>query len=313
MKSLLVLSCTIALATLVGFPQPRVALPISKNNLGMTFVTLPAGVFRQGSPETPQEISKVFGQPERFIRGEMPQHIVKISKPYDIAIHEVTVGQFRAFIKATGYKTDAERNGMGGVHLLARKPEYIWSSPGFVQTEDHPVTQVSWNDADAFCRWLSKKENRTYRLPTEAEWEYACRAGTTTRFYFGDDPEQMVNYANVTDARFAAEFPERRATCIRGNDGFLFTAPVGKFKANSFGLHDMHGNIAEWCADRYAPDAYTAQTETDPTGPPSGHTRVIRGGSFGAGPVHARSATRSGVVPDAAIDVLGFRIVRNKE
>ena len=131
------------------------------------------------------------------------------------------------------------------------------------------MVNVSWNDAVAFCKWLSKKEGKTYRLPTEAEWEYACRAGTTTRYYSGDDPETLAKVGNVADAALKAKFPDWKYT-IKANDGYVFTAPVGKFKPNAFGLYDMHGNAWQWCADWYGADYYATSPLDDPTGPDSG-------------------------------------------
>ncbi len=109
------------------------------------------------------------------------------------------------------------------------------------------MVNVSWNDAVAFCKWLSKKEGNTYRLPTEAEWEYACRAGTTTRYYSGDDPETLAKVGNVADATAKAKFPDWKYT-IKASDGYVFTSPVGSFQPNAFGLYDMHGNAWQWCA-----------------------------------------------------------------
>ena len=150
---------------------------------------------------------------------------------------------------------------------------------------DHPVVYVSWNDADEFCKWLSKKEGKTYRLPTEAEWEYACRAGTKTRYSFGDDPQELVRYANAADQ-------DRKKLCpgcnvmipsfdasgkptgkkipfpfLAGSDGFAWTAPVGKYKPNAFGLYDMHGNGWEWCSDWFDEHYYEKSPVDDPTGP----------------------------------------------
>ena len=135
--------------------------------------------------------------------------------------------------------------------------KYSWRNTGFEQTDEHPVVNVSWNDAVAFCKWLSKKEGKTYRLPTEAEWEYACRAGTTTRYYSGDDPETLAKVGNVADAALKAKFPDWKYT-IKASDGYVFTAPVGKFKPNAFGLYDMHGNAWQWCADWYGEEYYCA-------------------------------------------------------
>ncbi len=157
--------------------------------------------------------------------------------------------------------------------------EYSWRNTGFEQTDEHPVVNVSWNDAVAFCKWLSRKEGKTYRLPTEAEWEYACRAGTTTRYYSGDDPETLAKVANVADAAAKAQFPDWNHG-IKASDGYVFTSPGGQFKPNAFGLYDMHGNVSQWCSDWYSEDYYTKSPTDDPTGPDSGIERVLRGGCW---------------------------------
>ncbi len=173
------------------------------------------------------------------------------------------------------------------------------------------MVNVSWNDAVAFCKWLSKKEGKTYRLPTEAEWEYACRAGTTTRYYSGDDPETLAKVGNVADATAKAKFPDWKYT-IKANDGYVFTAPVGKFKPNAFGLYDMHGNAWQWCADWYGAEYYATSPADDPTGPDSGDDRVLRGGSWFDGPYATRSAGRYWISPDVRNDIAGFRVARTQ-
>ena len=158
--------------------------------VGIKLVLIPKGMFTMGSNE---------------LRSEKPIHQVRITKDSYMAIHPVTVGQFRAFVKDTKYKTEAEA-GKGGDGFdtatlwLAMKPEFTWRNPGFEQADDHPVVLVSWTDAMKFCKWLSKKEGRTYRLPTEAEWEYACRAETRTRYSCGDTDESLKGHANLADA-----------------------------------------------------------------------------------------------------------------
>ena len=168
---------------------------------------------------------------------------------------------------------------------------------------------VSWNDAVEFCKWLSEKEGREYRLPTEAEWEYACRAGTTTRFYCGDDEDKLLSIGNVADAMLRKIY-ERATWALEGEDGYAFTAPVGKFRANSLGLYDMHGNVWEWCQDWYAKDYYGNSPENDPTGPAMGSSRVIRGGSWNYDPGFCRSANRSRDTPGDRSSNLGFRVAR---
>lgn len=156
---------------------------------------------------------------------------MRITKPFYLGAYEVTVGEFRKFVEDSGYKTDAEKDGIdswafntktGKLEPEGRKPEYTWRNPGWEQTDDHPVVNVTWNDAVAFCEWLSRKEGATYRLPTEAEWEYACRAGTTTRFWSGDDPETLAAAGNVRDATAKAKFPDWRDAIFKERSVRLF-------------------------------------------------------------------------------------------
>ena len=195
---------------------------------------------------------------------------------------------------------------------IARKPEFNWRHLGFVQEIYHPVVNVSWNDATAFCKWLGhqRKEGKTYRLPTEAEFEYACRAGTTTRYYCGDNPEDLVKVANVADAAFAekilASFGKEMlekapavGLTLKGNDGFAFSSTVGRFRPNAFGLYDMHGDAATWCSDWYAKDYYANSPTDDPQGPPKGTEHMIRGGGYGTAPFRCRSARHSHYDPCA--------------
>jgi len=185
-------------------------------------------------------------------------------------------------------------------------PEGSWRKVCFEQTDEHPVVGVSWNDATAFCEWLSRKEGKTYRLPTEAEWEYACRAGTTTQYWNGDDPEDLALIGNVADAKGKAQFPDWMA--IRGSDGYVYTAPVGKFRSNGFGLYDMHGNVRERCADWWAKGYYAVSPTEDPPGPETGSYRVVRGGSWLDGAGSCRAAAHGGHEPQDRFDLLGFRV-----
>src|SRR5262249_5278878 len=161
---------------------------------------------------------------------EHPQHEVRITRPFYLGVTEVTRGQFRLFVDEEGYRTEAEKDGKGGYgwneekKTFEQNPRYTWQSPGFEQTDEHPVVNVSWNDAQAFVGWLSRKEGETYRLPTEAEWEYACRAGTTTRYSCGDDPEGLVAVGNIADETAKVKYPDW--TTIAARDGFVYTAPV---------------------------------------------------------------------------------------
>ncbi len=286
----------------------------------MKMVLIPAGEFMMGSSESAEELAKAFAAwnatPESF-KAEYPAHRVRITKPFYLGAHEVTVGQFRKFVDDSGYKTDAEKDGKGGSGYKngkpdGQKPEYHWRNAGFEQTDEHPVVNVSWNDAVAFCEWLSRKEGKTYRLPTEAEWEYACRAGSTTRYWCGDDPETLMYVGNVADAAAKAKFPEWKWT-IQNSDGYVFTAPVGRFRANAFGLYDMHGNALEWCADWYGEDYYGKSPADDPTGPTTGAQRVFRGGCLRNTAGDCRSAARNVIHPRFRDYFLGFRLCRVAE
>src|SRR5262249_48557534 len=147
------------------------------------------------------------------------------------------------------------------------------------QTDEHPVVNVTWNDAVAFCGWLSRKTGRKCELPTEAEWEYACRAGSRTKYYHGDDPEGLAKIANVADASFLKVFPDN-TYAIKADDGYAFTAPVGRFQPNAFGLYDMLGNVWEWCSDHHDAKYYRESPAADPKGPSAGEYHVLRGGSW---------------------------------
>jgi formylglycine-generating enzyme required for sulfatase activity len=291
----------------------------------MELVLIPAGEFKMGSGESAEAtaafFNKTYGEDflkADFFKDEHPQHRVRITKPFYLCTCHVTRGQFRQFVKDSGYTTDAEKGEKPGAFgwdpdekKFKLNEKYSWRNAGFEQTDEHPVVNVSWNDAVAFCKWLSHKEGITYRLPTEAEWEYACRAGTTTRYYSGDDPETLAEVGNVADAAVKTKFPDWKYT-IKASDGYVFTAPVGSFKPNAFGLYDMHGNAWQWCADWCAAKYYAESPADDPTGPDSGDFRVLRGGSWGLGPYCSRSAIRFRITPDYRDNNTGFRVARTQ-
>ncbi|MCY2987601.1 MAG: SUMF1/EgtB/PvdO family nonheme iron enzyme [Planctomycetota bacterium] len=284
------------------------------NSIGMKLVLIPAGEFMMGSPESPEQLTKAFPayvDKYDYFKGEQPPHRVRITKAFYLGIHEVTMGQFRQFVETANYRTEAERDGRGGRgynestgHESGK--QYTWRNTGWNQTDNHPVVNVTWGDAVAFCDWLSRKEGGTYRLPTEAEWEYACRANTATRWYHGDDPEGLAQVANVPDA--TAKAKRWPGSSIRASDGYAFTAPVGSFQPNTFGLYDMQGNVWEWCADWYDENYYSTSPSDDPTGPSTGVVRVNRNGSFGNSPLSSRSAARSGIAPSYRSSSSGFRV-----
>jgi formylglycine-generating enzyme required for sulfatase activity len=234
-------------------------------------------------------------------------------------VHEVTVGNFRAFVAETKANLPAGMGYNPATRMFVAGAQFHWNATGFPQTDNHPVVNVSWHDADAFCNWLSRKEKKKYRLPTEAEWEYACRAGSDTLFWFGDSENDLQGHANVSDASFSAKYPPASSWVKPWNDGFPFTAPVGSFKPNPFGLFDMHGNVQEWCADWYGDKYYTASPATDPKGPATGAAvepkRVKRGGDYldFAGVVCPSAFRRSDVVPAGRGHYIGFRVARDAE
>lgn len=313
----------LTLHTLVAEDNPLPKREPTRNSIGLSLVEIPAGEFQMGSEEERIVTLRKFpnSQP-KLLDGELPRHKVNITKAFDIGQYEVTLGQFMTFRDTAKYELEAERDGEPSFGIdaegeLTKSNEFRpWNPVGWKNDTDHPVIYVSWNDAVAFCEWLSKKENRTYRLPTEAEWEYACRAGTETRFSFGNEQADLLRNANSNDAsRRAKLFPQLDQRKFGGHfltksDGFVWTSPVGKFAPNSFGLYDMHGNVWEWCADYFDKDYYKDSPVDDPQGPAQGDSRVLRGGSFENQLMSLRSAIRAGAPAATRGSHTGFRVVR---
>ena len=177
------------------------------------------------------------------------------------------------------------------------------------------MVNVTWNDAQALARWLSRIEGHRYRLPTEAEWEYACRAGSRSLYPHGDNPQQLVAAGNTFDQAAAPLWPRWRQHALVGNDGYAFTAPVGRFAPNAFGLYDMLGNAWEWVADWHGDTSYAENAArspaTDPQGPPDGHVRVRRGGSWHTWAFYARCGYRNWNSPQTRYTLVGMRLVRD--
>jgi formylglycine-generating enzyme required for sulfatase activity len=225
-------------------------------------VRIPRGTFVMGCSS----------DPERCNPRELPPHEVTVSS-FEIGKYEVTVGQFRAF---------AESEGFDGTPCFLSL-ERSWDSPGFEQGEDHPVVCVSWQDAVEYTEWLTRKTGKRYRLPTEAEWEYAARGDATgrnrTRYPWGTEwrGDVWLRWKGNCDETQDGDCQDRWYT-KRKNIDWRNTTPVGRFDANNFGLHDMHGNVWEWVADWAAP--YGPAEQRDPVGPATGKTRVFRGGSW---------------------------------
>jgi len=251
------------------------------NSMGMEFVLIPAGKFIMGSPN---------GEPGRA-ENEGPQREMQIPKPFYLGKYEVKVSEFREFVKATQYKTDAETKGGAFIAVKGkweRKEGITWNNPGFSQKDDHPVTCLAWSEAMDYGKWLAQKTGHAYRLPTEAEWEYACRAGSRLAYSFGSDGRELSKFGWYAE-----------------NSGGK-TRPVGQKKPSSWGLFDMHGNAREWCQDWYG--NYPAGKAVDPAGPPRGSNRVIRGGSWGSPAKDLRCAERRNGILGS--DRAGFRLVR---
>lgn len=292
-----------------------------KDGAGHELVLLSAGEFMMGGVETAQDTVATFPdagvQPEE-LSDEYPRHKVRITKPFLMARHEVTVGQFRRFVEATGYKTDAETDGIGGwgYNTVSKKnegrhPQFNWQNTGYPQTERHPVVNVSYNDALAYLQWLSRTEGKTYRLPTEAEWEYANRAGSETRYSGTNNPAELPEIARAIDVTRHAEFGHVQDLIIEGDDPTAFPAPVGSYKPNAWGLYDMHGNAWEWVSDWYGEDYYSVSPIDDPQGPATGRVRVRRGGAWNSFPIWLRSSFRNINTPSSRCLNLGFRVVRD--
>ena len=278
------------------------------NWVGMRMIYIAPGSFQMGSSLSAQEVERRFGGEVKWYEDEHPRHAARLTSGFHMASHEVTRGQFARFVAAADYKTEAE-TGDGAYRWVGdewqKDANTNWRNTGFAQTDDHPVVCVSWNDATAFCRWLGRQEGREYRLPTEAEWEFACRAAGQSVFPWGDDPDAGAGWANAADQ--AAKRVFSNWAVFNWDDGHVYTAPVGSFRANAWGLHDMTGNVSEWCADWYG--NYPAGAVIDPTGSPSGQSRVLRGGSWFHDPWYCRAAARRGGAPGYRCDLIGFRVV----
>jgi formylglycine-generating enzyme required for sulfatase activity len=230
----------------------------------MTMILIRSGTFLMSSLE-PDNVP--------FYGGTLPPR-VRITKPFWLGMHLVTVGQYRKFVEESKHDVD----------------KTWWQNVGFQQTDDCPVVNVMWDDAKAFCEWLSRKEGRHYRLPTEAEWEYACRAGTRTLFSFGDDVSDLGDHAWF-DMNSLGK-----------------THAVGQKRPNAWGLFDMHGNASQWCQDWYDHRYYAKSPTDDPTGPAKGSLRVYRGGSWKYPAEFCRSLVRESDGAGVRRIYLGFRV-----
>jgi formylglycine-generating enzyme required for sulfatase activity len=267
------------------------------NSLGMRFQFIPAGSFQMGlpSPLTPATQDEAV-------------HRVILSQPFYMQIGEVTKDQFRRFVEASGYRSEVAASGgcwtSAQGHRWRKQADAAWDTiaagdPTTGDREIMPVSCISWHDADAFTRWLSKKEGRRYRLPTEAQWEYACRSGSTTPFAFGTCLSfDQANFGGM--GPFASQCPPLSAAPRHHLE------PSPGLAENAWGLFHMHGNVAEWCRDFYGP--YPQQTIRDPLGPAKGTEKVIRGGHYLSLMSECQSGKRSSFPPEYASSAVGFRL-----
>lgn len=290
--------------------EDRKAGDVFTNGVGMKLAWCPPGTFLMGSPEEEEGRNPTGMEREK-------QHRVTMSRGFYMGVTPVTIGQFRQFVTEMKFQTMPEFDRLGGIGFdpenpeepVSRSPKYNWKNPGWPQTDDHPVVNVSFGEIQIYCKWLSKREGQTYRLPTEAEWEYACRAGTTTRFSCGDAVADLEGYANVAD-QSAKKQPgaAQDAPYAPFDDGSPFTSPVTKYKPNAWGFYDMHGNVSELCQDWYLRD-YENYSETDPVGDIPATWRVLRGGSWLNDPNTNRAAIRQPMGETMRGFHFGFRVV----
>ncbi len=274
------------------------------------FVLIRGSVYTMGTPEDEEGSRKVTPWNQPWINYSETQHQVRVSTFY-MSKYAVTVAEFRKFVEATGYRTEAEKGGFSVIYSArgGEKVEGVNWRHGVLgkvrpQSEDnHPVLYVSWNDAVAYCQWMSRQTGKTYRLPTEAEREYACRAGSTTPFNTGQN-------LTTAQANYNGNFP------YKNNPKGIFrmnTVPVDSFAPNAWGLYNMHGNVFEWCSDWYGGKYYDeckpAGTVINPLGPATGSYRVVRGGCWASDVKYCRSGDRDGINPSDRRNHVGFRVV----
>ena len=271
-------------------------------------VRQPAGTFMMGSSaaEAKRESAK-----DEDVADERPQHPVTIRTAFALAQDAVTRGEFAAFVRETGHDPRGCVVYTGGGWTFNQDRD--WRNPGYAQTDRHPVVCVSFADAQRYAQWLSQKTRQPYRLPTEAEWEYAARATTTTARFWGDDRNRACDFANVADFAAADAFSWNKRNVeqvFQCGDGHVHTAPAGSFRPNAFGLNDMLGNVFQWTEDCYhnshegAPSDGSARTASECK------LRVLRGGSWVNHPWVVRSAIRFKSPPDSRYDSGGFRVAR---
>ena len=279
---------------------------------GPQMVVLPTGSFRMGSPS---------GEAGRY-SDEGPVRRVMIGSRIAMGRYEVTVGEFRRFVTASGYRTEAERNtgGKKGCRTLENTTRNTWDwTPGrswldleYPVKEDQPVVCVSWNDARRYIEWLNEETGGGYRLPSESEWEYAVRARSGSRYHFGDDESELCRYGNVADT---TRLPNGNVWTNKANcsDGAVYPTAVGSYRPNAFGLYDLHGNVREWVEDCWHDNYEGAPTDGSAwtTGCDGTRRAVVRGGSWYITPRYLRAANRGWLTPSDRDGNCGFRLVQD--
>jgi sulfatase modifying factor 1 len=278
---------------------------------GITFVWVSGGCFEMGQTDSERNDLLTDVREEKYLNrygDEILLHGVCLDA-FWMSATEVTVAQFRKFIAASGYETDAEKEGFSRTWNgeWETKQNYIWQNAASAGNPNHPVVNVSWQDAKAMASWLSRKNSRVFRLPSEAQWEFACRAGKKDVRFWGDSPQSACSYANIADQSARNKYKD--IAIHDCNDGFIDASPTGSFQPNAFGFYDLLGNVWEWCEDWYGENYYQMSPLKNPQGPSSGNYRVMRGGFWLSGPNDVRCANRSREIPRGRADTYGFRLV----
>ena len=282
---------------------------LDRHGIAPALVVVPIGSFVMGSPDTDSEHRPT----------EQPQREVKIETGFALGRDELSVGEFGAFVEDSGYSTDAEKIGSSTIYdeesgRLIERRGITWRDDflGNKSTDDLPVIHVSWNDASAYAKWLSTRTGKTYRLPSEAEFEYALRAGSTTRYPWGDGNPTKPNENLTGDMDRSPRLKRSWAKAFpKYEDGYWGPAPVGKFPLDAFGLRDMDGNVSEWTADCWHDNYTRAPADSKAWVNPGCATHVIRGGSWGSAPDQARSSYRLAAPSDTRSARVGIRIARD--
>lgn len=271
-------------------------------------VMIPGGEYRMGAEPEEEHRESLAAE---FRNRSLPQRRVHI-RSFAAGKYEITRAQYRQFAEETGRGSASCFAWIDGEYRL--EAARSWRNPGFAQDDTHPATCISWEDAAAYVQWLGRRTGKPYRLLTEAEWEYAARAGTTTIRYWGDDGDASCAHANGADRSTLSQVAAARDWhTLPCDDGHAHTAPVGRYGANAFGLHDMLGNVAEWTADCWNADYRGAPGDGSARLSGDCDLRVVRGGAWDEGAAGLRAAYRVGSPVVVRVYARGFRVARSLE